>query len=216
MQSTLRPDQLVRSLLDWTASFNHLVGACEQRCRDVQAERPSSLGVDHQLELDRLHHRQVRRLSALEDSTGVDTDLTPRIRKVAPVAYQPANFGKLAPRIRNGDPVMRRQVDQLDTPAGEEGVDVNEKGIGPLAHTSCESHIDLAASAGVEDLNFQPDCASSRLRVSQRALGIGAGRVDEHANASGCGYQLTYEFQPLRRQLSTEKIDSRQVAARPS
>ncbi len=110
---------------------------------------------------------------------------------------------------------MRRQVDQLHTPAGEEGVNVDEKGVGPLAHKSCESHIDLAAGACVEDLDFQPDGASSRLRIFQRGLGIGAGRVDEHGNASGCGHQLMHEFQALRHQLSTEKIDSCQVAARP-
>ena len=43
----------------------------------------------------------------------------------------------------------------------------------------------------------------------------GIGRIDEHGNASGCGHQLTQEFQPLCRQLSTEKIDPCQVAARP-
>ena len=58
----------------------------------------------------RLHHRQVRRPRALKDSTGVDAHLTPCIRKVATVAHQPANFGKLAPRICGRDPMMRCQV----------------------------------------------------------------------------------------------------------
>ena len=41
------------------------------------------------------------------------------------------------------------------------------------------------------------------------------GRIDEHGHASGCGHQLTQEFQPLRYQLASEKIDPCQVAARP-
>ena len=41
------------------------------------------------------------------------------------------------------------------------------------------------------------------------------GRIDEHGNTNGPGHQLTQEFQALRRQLSREKIDPREVAARP-
>jgi hypothetical protein len=52
---------------------------------------------------------------------------------------------------------------------------------------------------------------------SQRGLDIhGVGRIDQHAHASGCGHQFMKKFQPLRRQLAAQKIDSRQVAARPS
>jgi hypothetical protein len=81
--------------------------------------------------------------------------MTPRIRKVAPVAHQSANFGKLAPGIRGGHPMMRRQVDYLDTPTSEEGIDVDENGIGRLAHKSCKSLIDLTAGAGPEDMSFR-------------------------------------------------------------
>ena len=52
--------------------------------------------------------------------------------------------------------------------------------------------------------------------VSQRGLRIrGIGRIDEHGNASCCGHQFAQEFQPLCRQLGSEKIDACQVAARP-
>ena len=46
---------------------------------------------------DRLHHRQVRGLRALEDAAGIDADLTIRIRNVASVAHQPAGLGIFAP-----------------------------------------------------------------------------------------------------------------------
>ena len=58
--------------------------------------------------------------------------------------------------------MARRQVDQLDTPAVEKGVVADEKGVGPLAHKGCEGRIDLAAGAGVEDLDLQPHGAGSR------------------------------------------------------
>jgi hypothetical protein len=47
-------------------------------------------------------------------------------------------------------------------------------------------------------------------------LETGTGRIDEHGNTIGSGYQLTQEVQPLCPQLSTEKTDSCQVAARPA
>ena len=53
----------------------------------------------------------------------------------------------------------------------------DEKRVGSLVHEGGESHTDLPASAGVKDLNFQPDCASSRLHVSQRGVG-NWGRLD--------------------------------------
>src|SRR5262249_22403986 len=46
-------------------SLDHLVGAGEQRRWHVEAERPRSVEVDHQLELRRLHNRQVHGLGAL-------------------------------------------------------------------------------------------------------------------------------------------------------
>src|SRR5512132_3217741 len=77
----LGPDfhRLDRTSLRLAHSLDHLVGAGEQRRRHGQPEHPGGRGVYHQLELARLHDRQVRRLGTLEDAAGIDADLTIRI-----------------------------------------------------------------------------------------------------------------------------------------
>jgi hypothetical protein len=63
-------------------------------------------------------------------------------------------------------------------------------------HESCEGRIDLPASAGIEELDLQPDGAGSRLHVFQRGLDSGTGRINEHGKTSGSGYNFTQQFQP--------------------
>ena len=124
----------------------------------VGTVRPSILAVWRLMansNLRRLHNRQVRRLGALEDATGIDADLTIRIRNVGSVAHQSAGFGKVTnSSMLRGLCLVRRCVGQLNTPVVEEGVAADEEGVGPLAHEGCEDRIDLAAGAGAEDLDL--------------------------------------------------------------
>src|ERR1700742_2943549 len=62
--------------------FNHLVGGCEQRRRNVEAERFRRPGVDHHLELGRQLHRKVGRLLAPENSACIDCRLPKQLNDV--------------------------------------------------------------------------------------------------------------------------------------
>jgi hypothetical protein len=62
--------------------FDHLVGTCEQHRGHFDAERPRCLEVDDKLEFCRLQHWQVSGLHALEDLTGVNTNLTVHIQTI--------------------------------------------------------------------------------------------------------------------------------------
>src|SRR5262249_43773269 len=84
--------------LHLSRSFDHLVGAGEQRRRHFEAERHRGRQVDHEVELRRLHDRQIGRLLALENAAGVDAHLTQRIVDIGAVAHQAPRLGIVARR----------------------------------------------------------------------------------------------------------------------
>src|SRR5437870_5551081 len=129
--SLLGPDfhRLDRTSLRLAHSFNHLVGAREQRWRHVEAERPRRLEVDDQLQLARLYNRQVRRLSTFEDAAHIGADLTIRIQRVGPVAHQPTGFGNGTRTRCHGNQMARRQDGKLHAPVVEKGTGTDEKSV---------------------------------------------------------------------------------------
>src|SRR5262249_23255386 len=84
------------------ASFDHLVGAGEERRRNFEAKRPSGVEVDDQLYLGGLLDRQGGRLLAFENPPSVDAGLTLRVGDPAPVAHQAAGRGEFAKLVDRG------------------------------------------------------------------------------------------------------------------
>src|SRR5205807_6286497 len=81
------------------ASFDDLVGAGEQRLRHGEAEGLGGFEVDHQLKFARLLDRQVARLGALEDLSGVNAGLAKDSGKAGSIADQAACRDELAPVV---------------------------------------------------------------------------------------------------------------------
>src|SRR5262245_21418323 len=94
-------------------SFDHLVGDGEQPGRKAEAEYLGGVEVDHELELGRLHDRQIGGLLALENPASVDTGLAICVGKARSVAHQTASFHILAPGIDRRHLMVRRQRNEL-------------------------------------------------------------------------------------------------------
>src|SRR6516225_11670473 len=73
-----------------TDLFDHLVGDREQPVGNFEAERLCGLEVDRQLVLDRVLHRKVGRLVALEDAIDVTGRAPVRVGRVGGVGDEPA------------------------------------------------------------------------------------------------------------------------------
>jgi hypothetical protein len=93
-------------------------------------------------------------MSGLPESGHDWVELAKGIHDVGPITHQPANFDKVARRIDRREPVERRQLDHLDTPGNQESIRPDEQGIGPIAPDILEGGTDLAAGAGVENLDL--------------------------------------------------------------
>src|SRR5262249_13669408 len=70
------------------ASFDHLVGTSKYRWRYFDAKGTCSLQIDDKIKFGCLENWQVRRLDALENATGVNTDLAKHFGKTGRIAHQ--------------------------------------------------------------------------------------------------------------------------------
>ena len=86
------------------ASFDHHVGAAEQRCWEGQTKCLGGFQVDDEFNFCHLLNWQVGRSGTPENLAGVDALLAIDVNQIGSVAHQAAGFDKIA-----GDIDRRRQ-----------------------------------------------------------------------------------------------------------
>src|SRR4051812_34145453 len=91
------------------ASLDHLVGAGEDRLRNVQPECSRSFEIEAQLERGRLLDWEIRCLLAAENPAGINTELPVDGREAGPVAHQAAGCRYFAKTVDSRKGVLHRQ-----------------------------------------------------------------------------------------------------------
>src|SRR5262249_24162613 len=102
-----------------SALFDHFVSQQLHRNRYVEAKRPGRLHVDDQLELGRLHDRQISVLLAPENPAGQDTCLTVSVGDAWPIAHQAAGSSEFSKLECRRNRITSRQGSHLIKVAGK-------------------------------------------------------------------------------------------------
>src|SRR6516165_10228820 len=174
-----------------SCSFNHLVSSREQAWREGEAKCLGGVEVDHELELGRLHDRQVGGLLALENPAGVNAGLAICVAKVRSVAHQAADLGSLAPGIDRRHPVVSRQRSELYATVVGQRAGSYQKRINRLLRKARKGRINVTAGGGLdEDVDLLSDGQGRSLNVRDKGLCGGEVGIDQHANAYGSRLQL--------------------------
>src|SRR5215813_12146380 len=196
-------------------SFDHLVGAGQQRRRHFERQRPGSAEINHQLELRWQLNRQVARFFALENATCIDAYDPIGLVGIRSIAHQPPDGGKFTAEVEGSHPMPCRKHDDLRRTIEKKRIDSNGKGIDALLPEGCERRIDLGNGTRVEDYDLPPDIGSRGPNVVQLSIDIRHIRIDENADGRCIGSQLTQEPEPLRLQLSLKPAVAGAIAAGP-
>src|SRR5262249_32798763 len=161
--------------------LDYLVRAGEHRCRQVEAERPDRLHVDHQFDFRRPLDWQVGRLFTFENSASVYSGLAIHVSEAGSVAYQAADLRVATTIINCGNHMARYQTNDLISAAIKERIGGNEQRFGSPLNKHCERRFQVVFRSGIQYDKFFCD----RARLGPHLLRVGrsvcAPRLDEHA-----------------------------------
>src|SRR6516162_8435782 len=196
-------------------SFDDLFGAREDRRRDRQAERLSSLEIDHQLEFCRLLDRQIRRLGAIENFSDVNADLAMDRRKAGAIADQTTSLGVYTPRINRRNRLTYGQCYQLLAMAFEKRISLDDQAVGAQLGEGSEGGADLAFAACVQDREQHRLHTGRLLHVPDCRSGLRKAWVNQQGDHLGPREQVAEQLEPLGDKLLVENGEPREVAAWP-
>ena len=116
----------------------------------MDTERLGCLQVNHQLELGRLLHRQIGRLIALKDASGIAARQPVQFREAAAVADETAGCGELASLVDRRQGMFQGKRSELLGAAVEKWISADGKPARAQLSQTGKRRLELLISAGID------------------------------------------------------------------
>src|SRR5262249_14508085 len=145
LRKALSVSDMASSLI--RASFDYLIRPQQQRRRDRQPQCLGGLEVDHEVELCRLLDGEVSRLRTFQDSIHVVRSAPIYGGKVCPVGEESSGLSKVLVQRDNGQQVLRRQIEDLNSVLRERYILEDDESFGATSGCSLKCAQEIALSA---------------------------------------------------------------------
>src|SRR6516225_5431739 len=116
-------------------------------------------------------NRQIGRFFALENSTGIVAGHSVRVRYVRSIGYQTAGRSELASLVECGHTVADCQRSKLFAVACEQCIATDHECARPHFNQFLEDSIEVMFTAGIQDLQLQPEIMGLRQHRTLGGLG---------------------------------------------
>src|SRR5262245_55173891 len=198
--------QQICSLLD------HLVGAREQRCRNIEAERFGSPDVDNQFELDRLLDGKVTCFCTLEDLIDHACSAAIEIGIAHAITEEAIRLDVLTRSAKRGYPLLSRKIaDQLSMFLGNRSYS-DKQPDETAPGNRFKSATDILLVAHVEQLGRDAQRASRLLRFLPLRRNDGVAHIVEKSDARYIGHCLFKQLYALAHEFGDEGTEPRHIA----
>src|SRR5262245_13454647 len=111
-------------------------------------------------------------------------------------------------------PMVGRQCNELYATIVEQRAGTYQQRINRLLGKPRKGRINVTTGGGFEDFDLLPNGRGSSLYVRDKGRGAGIVGIDQHANAHGSRLQLMQQSKLLCGELSNDKRDTGDIAAR--
>src|SRR2546430_1213860 len=108
-----------------------------------------------------------------------------------------------------------RQADKLVAPTQKERISGDNERVDTPLHKGCESRVDVAFAASIQNDHLQSEDASRRLQFFDLVRHTRIYRIHETTDRPQLGNQIAEQFEPFRSQGGDSKVYTRYIAAWP-